>query len=65
MNKPVCYCSFCGKSQYQVRKLVAAPAVFICDTCVDLCHEIVHDEPHQFAAFEARMTVAMQPGLSA
>jgi hypothetical protein len=40
------YCSFCGKSQHEVKKLVAGPRVFICDECTDLCHGVVHkDEP--------------------
>jgi hypothetical protein len=38
------YCSFCGKSQRDVRKLIAGPAVFICDECVDLCTDIIRDE---------------------
>jgi hypothetical protein len=38
------YCSFCGKSQHDVRKLIAGPAVFICDECVALCDDIVEDE---------------------
>lgn len=38
------YCSFCGKSQHEVRKLIAGPSVFICDECVDLCNEIIKDE---------------------
>src|SRR5262249_8629317 len=38
------YCSFCGKTQHEVRKLVAGPAVFICDTCIELCTDFV-DEP--------------------
>lgn len=38
------YCSFCGKSQHEVRKLIAGPTVFICDECIDLCHEIVEGE---------------------
>ena len=38
------YCSFCGKSQHEVKKLIAGPSVFICDECIDLCNEIVHDE---------------------
>ena len=38
-----CYCSFCGKSQHEVPKLIAGPAVFICDECVDLCSEIVEE----------------------
>jgi len=36
------YCSFCGKSQHEVEKMVAGPRVFICDECTDLCHKIVH-----------------------
>jgi ATP-dependent protease Clp ATPase subunit len=35
------YCSFCGKSQHEVRKLIAGPSVFICDECVDLCNDII------------------------
>jgi ClpX C4-type zinc finger len=38
------YCSFCGKSQHEVRKLIAGPAVFICDECVDLCNDIVEPD---------------------
>jgi ATP-dependent Clp protease ATP-binding subunit ClpX len=38
------YCSFCGKSQHEVRKLIAGPSVFICDECVNLCNEIIRDE---------------------
>src|SRR5688572_15459544 len=38
------YCSFCGKSQHEVRKLIAGPSVFICDECVDLCNDIVREE---------------------
>ena len=38
------YCSFCGKSQHEVKKLIAGPSVFICDECIDLCNEIVRDE---------------------
>ena len=38
-----CTCSFCGKSQDEVGKLVAGPNVYICDECIDLCNEIVHD----------------------
>ena len=39
-----CYCSFCGKSQHEVPKLIAGPAVFIYDECVDLCSEIVQEK---------------------
>jgi len=38
------YCSFCGKSQHDVRKLIAGPSVFICDECVDLCNDIIREE---------------------
>jgi ATP-dependent Clp protease ATP-binding subunit ClpX len=38
------YCSFCGKSQHEVRKLIAGPSVFICDECVDLCEDIIQEE---------------------
>ena len=38
------YCSFCGKSQHEVRKLIAGPSVFICDECVDLCNDIISEE---------------------
>ncbi|MCB2264114.1 MAG: ATP-dependent Clp protease ATP-binding subunit ClpX [Candidatus Thiosymbion ectosymbiont of Robbea hypermnestra] len=38
------YCSFCGKSQHEVRKLIAGPSVFICDECVDLCNDIIREE---------------------
>ena len=41
-------CSFCGKSQKQVKKLIAGPGVYICDECIDLCAEIVHDKRMQF-----------------
>ena len=37
-------CSFCGKSQKQVRKLIAGPGVYICDECIELCNEIIEEE---------------------
>lgn len=43
------YCSFCGKSQHEVRKLIAGPSVFICDECVDLCNDIIREEIHESA----------------
>ena len=43
-NGKVLYCSFCGKSQHEVRKLIAGPSVFICDECVDLCNDIIQEE---------------------
>ena len=40
----ILYCSFCGKSQHEVRKLIAGPSVFICDECVELCNDIIREE---------------------
>ena len=40
----VLYCSFCGKSQHEVKKLIAGPSVFICDECIDLCNDIIREE---------------------
>lgn len=47
------YCSFCGKSQNEVRKLIAGPSVFICDECVDLCNDIIREEIQETAAPES------------
>lgn len=44
------YCSFCGKSQHEVRKLIAGPSVFICDECVDLCNDIIREEVQESTA---------------
>ncbi|HEY9018886.1 ATP-dependent Clp protease ATP-binding subunit ClpX [Thiomicrospira sp.] len=44
MADKILYCSFCGKSQEEVRKLIAGPSVYICDECVDLCNDILHEE---------------------
>ena len=46
------YCSFCGKSQNEVRKLIAGPSVFICDECVDLCNDIIHEELNDTSEIE-------------
>ena len=43
-GEKILYCSFCGKSQHEVKKLIAGPSVFICDECIDLCNEIIRDE---------------------
>tara|TARA_X000000368_G_scaffold61843_1_gene43685 strand:+ start:1960 stop:3228 length:1269 start_codon:yes stop_codon:yes gene_type:complete len=43
-NKNTLYCSFCGKSQHEVKKLIAGPTVFICDECVELCNDIIQEE---------------------
>ena len=47
------YCSFCGKSQHEVRKLIAGPSVFICDECVDLCNDIIREEMEDIEADDA------------
>ena len=52
-NGKLLYCSFCGKSQNEVRKLIAGPSVFICDECVDLCNDIIREEIQETAAPEA------------
>ena len=43
-SKNTLFCSFCGKSQHEVRKLIAGPTVFICDECVELCMDIIKEE---------------------
>ena len=48
-SKSTLFCSFCGKSQHEVRKLIAGPTVFICDECVELCMDIIREE-HKSAA---------------
>ena len=49
------YCSFCGKSQHEVKKLIAGPSVFVCDECIELCNEIIRDElPASTEAGEGR-----------
>jgi ATP-dependent Clp protease ATP-binding subunit ClpX len=47
------YCSFCGKSQHEVKKLIAGPSVFVCDECVDLCNDIIREEMQELAADDA------------
>ena len=43
-SKSTLFCSFCGKSQHEVKKLIAGPTVFICDECVELCMDIIREE---------------------
>ena len=43
-SEKLLYCSFCGKSQHEVRKLIAGPSVFICDECIELCNDIIREE---------------------
>jgi ATP-dependent Clp protease ATP-binding subunit ClpX len=47
------YCSFCGKSQHEVRKLIAGPSVFVCDECVELCNDIIREEMQEKTASES------------
>jgi ATP-dependent Clp protease ATP-binding subunit ClpX len=49
-NGKLLYCSFCGKSQHEVRKLIAGPSVFVCDECVELCNDIIREEMEEKAA---------------
>ncbi|MGB4859238.1 MAG: ATP-dependent Clp protease ATP-binding subunit ClpX [Dokdonella sp.] len=49
-NGKILYCSFCGKSQHEVRKLIAGPSVYICDECVELCNDIIREEIEEKAA---------------
>ena len=55
-SKNTLYCSFCGKSQHEVRKLIAGPTVFICDECVELCTDIIREE-HKSALVKSRAGV--------
>src|SRR5918996_1580009 len=55
-SKSTLYCSFCGKSQHEVRKLIAGPTVFICDECVELCMDIIREE-HRTALVKSRAGV--------
>ena len=50
----ILYCSFCGKSQHEVRKLIAGPSVYICDECVELCNDIIRDEAAEATAERQR-----------
>jgi ATP-dependent Clp protease ATP-binding subunit ClpX len=53
-NGKLLYCSFCGKSQHEVRKLIAGPSVFVCDECVELCNDIIREEIKEIAPQEAK-----------
>src|SRR5271167_2109228 len=57
-------CSFCGKSQKQVKKLIAGPTVFICDECIDLCNDIIEEEVEEEPfALDSSETTAVGPNL--
>ena len=53
-SEKLLYCSFCGKSQHEVRKLIAGPSVFICDECIELCNDIIRDEAQADAPSAAK-----------
>jgi|TARA_Y100000588_G_scaffold159469_1_gene173404 ATP-dependent Clp protease ATP-binding subunit ClpX len=55
------YCSFCGKSQHEVRKLIAGPSVFVCDECVELCNEIIREEIQDGEAEESQESTYPTP----
>lgn len=59
-SEKLLYCSFCGKSQHEVRKLIAGPSVYVCDECVDLCNDIIREELQEMDAAKAG---ANKPGL--
>ena len=59
--KSTLYCSFCGKSQHEVRKLIAGPTVFICDECVELCMDIIREE-HKIAFVKSKDGVPTPQG---
>ena len=60
-NGTDCKCSFCGKSQEDVNKLIAGPDVYICDECIDLCNEIVQDDGSESAEGEDELQVSLKP----
>jgi len=55
------YCSFCGKSQHEVKKLIAGPSVFICDECIDLCNDIIRDEVASLDSISSQRTELPTP----
>ncbi|HOI52175.1 MAG TPA: ClpX C4-type zinc finger protein, partial [Azonexus sp.] len=59
------YCSFCGKSQHEVKKLIAGPSVFICDECIALCNDIVRDELPEESAKAGRSDLPTPREISA
>ncbi len=62
-GEKVLYCSFCGKSQHEVKKLIAGPSVFICDECIELCNDIIRDEvPADSPAAKAAKSDLPVPG---
>lgn len=60
-SEKVLYCSFCGKSQHEVKKLIAGPSVFICDECIELCNDIIRDEVSQETTESSKPTKTELP----
>ena len=60
-SEKLLYCSFCGKSQHEVRKLIAGPSVFVCDECVDLCNDIIREETDGDADTATRTSTSPNP----
>ena len=60
-SEKVLYCSFCGKSQHEVKKLIAGPSVFICDECIELCNDIIRDEVSQETTESSKLTKTELP----
>ena len=60
-SEKLLYCSFCGKSQHEVRKLIAGPSVFICDECIELCNDIIRDEMVETASAHDDRTALPTP----
>ena len=56
-NGKLLYCSFCGKSQHEVRKLIAGPSVFVCDECVELCNDIIREEISEISPKESKKSL--------
>jgi ATP-dependent Clp protease ATP-binding subunit ClpX len=61
-SEKVLYCSFCGKSQHEVKKLIAGPSVFICDECIELCNDIIRDEVPPEGATKSAKSDLPTPG---
>ena len=57
------YCSFCGKSQHEVRKLIAGPTVFICGECIELCADIIDYTPWKYYLSKIKNKLIMKKGL--
>ena len=61
INEPECSCSFCGKHQSEVQKLIAGPNVYICDECIELCNDIVREEGGEHGQAEEVRPASLKP----